>query len=176
MKKCMTDKQKKLAEENHNLIYACLKKYNLPVDEFYDIAAIGLCKAAILFNEEKGYSFSTLACHIINNELKMCFRKNVQKSAIPFDCLLYYQDTVSDVDGHIKEILDFMPDNVNVESEVITNIVIEELAGKLSERDRLVFDMLMLGYRQIDICSVVGLSQPQISRIKRKIIKILEED
>lgn len=49
----MNDEQRKLVENNHNLIYAILHKYNLPIDEYYDVAAIGLCKAAITFDAEK---------------------------------------------------------------------------------------------------------------------------
>ena len=45
----MTEEQKKLAEENHSLIYFYARKYNMSKQEFddmYGILAIGLCKAA----------------------------------------------------------------------------------------------------------------------------------
>ena len=43
----MTDEQEKLVLNNENLIYHILKKYNLSVDEYYDVGVIGLCKEAI---------------------------------------------------------------------------------------------------------------------------------
>ena len=46
----MDEHQKSLVTENHNLIYSFLKKYNLDVDEYYDLAAIGLCNACINYD------------------------------------------------------------------------------------------------------------------------------
>ena len=48
----MTNDQKKFAEENHNLILSFLKKYKLEYEEYYDLAAIGFCKAIVSFKIE----------------------------------------------------------------------------------------------------------------------------
>ena len=55
----MTKEQQKLVEENHGLIYSFLAKHNLPIEEYYDLAAIGLCKASITYQNET--TFSTYA-------------------------------------------------------------------------------------------------------------------
>lgn len=172
----MNDEQRKLVEDNHNLIYAILHKYNLPIDEFYGVAAIGLCKAAITFDVEKGYLFSTYACVVIKNELKLVFRRNASERAIPFDKLTYYQSVISDGDGKETELLDIIPDNTDIEADIIANETIKQVYGKLSERDRRVFDLLILGHGQKEIGNIVGYSQPYISRIKSKIVKLLKED
>lgn len=49
----MTDEQKQLVEQNHNLIYFYLYRHNLSIEEYYDVAAIGLCKAAITFKKRQ---------------------------------------------------------------------------------------------------------------------------
>ena len=54
----LTKEQQKLVLNNHNLIYKCLKKYNLSAEEYYDIAAYALCKAALHFDPDKGCRFS----------------------------------------------------------------------------------------------------------------------
>ena len=41
----LTNDQRKLVEQNHNLIYAFLHTKNLNIEEWYDICAISLCKA-----------------------------------------------------------------------------------------------------------------------------------
>ena len=43
----LTKEQKELVENNHKLIYYYIHKNGLSVDEYYDILAIGLCKAAL---------------------------------------------------------------------------------------------------------------------------------
>ena len=172
----MNDEQRKLVEDNHNLIYAMLHKYNLSIDEYYDVAAIGLCKAAIMFDAEKRYLFSTYACVVMENELKLVFRHNTNGKSIPLDKLTYYQSVISDSDGKEIERLSFIPDNVDVESEVMTNEVAKRVYSTLSEQDRRIIHMFELGYKQKEIAKNVGCSQPHISRIKTKIIKLLKED
>ena len=49
----MTEEQRKLVEDNHNLIYSFLQKYHLTIDEYYGLAAIGLCKAGKTYNGQK---------------------------------------------------------------------------------------------------------------------------
>lgn len=172
----MNDEQRKLVEDNHNLIYACLRKYNLSIDEYYDVVAIGLCKAAITFDEKSECAFSTYAYLLMQHEIDMVFRHNTRKRAIPLDQITYYQNVISDSDGKETERLRFISDNVDIESEVIANDSIKQVRSKLKERDRIVFDLLALDYRQKEIGKIIGCSQPHISRIKRKIIKLLEED
>ena len=63
----MTDEQRKLVEDNHNLIYGFLNKKEL-TDDYYDIVALGLCKAAMNYDESKG-RFSTLAFKCMDREI-----------------------------------------------------------------------------------------------------------
>ena len=48
----MTRESQRLVEDNHNLIYKFLRNHNLE-DDWYDVAAIGLCKAANNYNSDK---------------------------------------------------------------------------------------------------------------------------
>ena len=56
----MTEYQKQLVIENHNLIYRFLQKEKLNMEDWYDLSAIGMCKAAKTFNEGT-YKLSTNA-------------------------------------------------------------------------------------------------------------------
>lgn len=64
----LNDEQRKLVADNHNLIYQYLIDNNLPQDEYYDIAAIGLCKAALKYDTSKG-AFSTYVYKAIKNNI-----------------------------------------------------------------------------------------------------------
>ena len=75
---------------NENLIYHILKKYNLSVDEYYDVGVIGLCKAAISYNSNFGFTFSTYACKCIENGVKLEFRN--QSKRIHPDMLIYIDE------------------------------------------------------------------------------------
>ena len=46
----LNDEQRKLVEQNHNLIYSAMTKCGIrrqDFDDYYGFASIGLCKAAI---------------------------------------------------------------------------------------------------------------------------------
>ena len=62
--------QKKLFEDNHNLIYSYAKKKHISSEKWYDVLAIGLCKAARSFDPDKG-KFSTWAYRFFDNEIRI---------------------------------------------------------------------------------------------------------
>ena len=64
----MTDEQRKLAEDNHNLIYAFLNRRGMDSDEWYGAAAVGLCHAAITYDPAK-YTFATYAYRCMLSEI-----------------------------------------------------------------------------------------------------------
>jgi RNA polymerase sigma factor (sigma-70 family) len=78
--RALTSEQQKLVEDNHSLIYQFLHKLNLDIEEFYGIAAIGLCKAAMSYGTSNKVVFSTYAHHVMHAEIKNEFiRLNAQK-------------------------------------------------------------------------------------------------
>lgn len=76
----MTAEQQKLAEENHNLIYGYAEQNDIDLDEYYDVLAIGLCKAAIRYNENKG-KFSTFAFVTMGTEYLKILRDTSKKAS-----------------------------------------------------------------------------------------------
>lgn len=61
----LNDDQKKLVEDNHKLIWFVINKYHLDAEEYWDILAIALCKAAKRYKAEKKIKFSTFATHCL---------------------------------------------------------------------------------------------------------------
>ena len=71
----LTEEQKKLVEDNHNLIYWFARKKHIDIEEYYDILAQGLCIAAHNYNSSKG-SFSAYAYLVMNTEMQKEHRKS----------------------------------------------------------------------------------------------------
>lgn len=167
----MTDKQRKLVEDNHNLIYSFLHKYSLDIEEFYDLAAIGLCKAAKSYDSDVS-KFSTYAFWCMHNEVMMEVRKEKAGHRIPKSMTYYYQDSFCTKDEDI-EYIDTIPNKIHVENEVISKLTMEKLMTQLNNRDRLIFELFSLGYKQVEIAKLAGCSQPQVCRVKKKIENII---
>ena len=156
----------KIVEENHNLIYAFLNKCHLPTNEYYDLAAIGLCKAAKTWDCDR-QKFSTYAYTCMFNEVMGEKRKYRCKKRINNDELI-------SLDAHIDEeqklsILDIINDSYSLEDEIITNIDVSNFVKSLKGRDRAIVDLFTLGYVQDDVANIIGVSQATISRIKKKL-------
>ncbi len=68
MDDALSKDQQDLVSDNHNLIYSYANKMNLDINEYYDLLAIGLCKAAKMYDPNRGYAFSTYAYFVMRNE------------------------------------------------------------------------------------------------------------
>lgn len=63
----LNTEQRKLVEDNHDLIYGFMVKYKLDFNNWYDVCAIGLCKASVIYDNST--CFSTLAYRCMYNEV-----------------------------------------------------------------------------------------------------------
>lgn len=105
----LTAEQKKLVEDNIKLIYFALRKFNYPVEEYYDVAAIGLCEAAEKFDPDQGGKFSPYAIQGIRLRLAYENRRD-KKHPLPNISL----DLNIDENENLS-ILDTIPSDFNIE-------------------------------------------------------------
>lgn len=73
----LTDEQKQLVEQNLGLVHACANRFRGRGEEYEDLfqaGSVGLIKAALGFNSELGFKFSTYAVPAILGEIKRIFR------------------------------------------------------------------------------------------------------
>lgn len=111
--------QQQIVSDNHNLIYSFANRNGVNLDDYYDVLAIGLCKAAMIYDETKG-KFSTLAYTAMNNEYKQVLRKLTAQRIIPQDKILSMDVRVqSETDESSASFADLIPDqNVCVEQRL----------------------------------------------------------
>lgn len=124
---------------------------NLSQDEYYDIVAIGLCKAAIKYNKDCKYKFSTYAYHAISNTLKndkiYDNRHNVE--TISFN-------NIVTLEGHDieDEYVNFLESDEVVEDRVMTRNHFEWFIENMSNREL-----------QICMCKFYNMSDRKISKL-----------
>lgn len=170
----MTEEAKKLVEDNHNLIYSFINKYNLSIEEHYDLAALGLCRAAMSYDSDKS-AFSSYAYTAMFRYVFSEIRNQKAEKRIPENMIRHYQaERYTDKDQTVM-LMNVIPAKENFADEVLSKIIIDEYMSKLKNRDRKAIILLIKGYKQQEISPIVGCEQPQISRIKRKFIKYLKE-
>ena len=160
----LTEEQKKLVEENHNLIYWFAKKYHVPIEEYYDVLAQGLCMAAYHYDPSK-CSFSTYAYLCMNTEMHVEYRKTLRKSEIPQGNIFHYENA--------WQLSDLIPTNEKTENKVIDRISYENLISLLNDilndKDKEVLTHILNGLTMREIAKIEGTSHQAIKKKKKKI-------
>lgn len=165
--------------QNHNLIYSFLRHHNLNIEDYYDIVAIGLVKAAQTFQEEKSSKFSSYAYFVMWNEIKNEWRKNSAQHRETQKYLVSYNQNIKNnsEDGKII-FLDCLPDiNCSVENEIIIKTIVENFVKKIKNPNhKKIFYMHISGYKQREIAEEFNVTPSNISRIINKLLKQLKKE
>ena len=91
------------------MIYSFLYSNQFSLEEHYDVAAIGLCKAAINFNPNKGYSFATYAYKSMMMNILQELRKGKNAKSIPEYQIYYYQAKMKNDEEDTNSHLNYLP-------------------------------------------------------------------
>ena len=152
------------------MIYSFLYKDHLDVEEWYDIAAIGLCKAANTYNNDKS-EFSTYAYKCMYTTIIMEKRKENAMRTIPQNQIVYYENQVneSSKDNDTSTFLNYIPSKQDIENETISALSLENIENELVGNKKKVFLLLRVGYTQCEISKIIGISKQRVSKIKQEI-------
>ena len=170
----------KLILDNENLIYYVIKNSNIygEAEELYSYGMIGLVKAANGFDDSKNMSFSSYAYSCIRNEIYMYFRQIKRQPQNPISL----SQSIECRDDNLC-IEDLIPDDTNLEEDLIHNDMIDKLydsINKLDDKEKFIIKHLyhldeddLLTQR--DLAKILNTSQVQISRIKKRSINKLKK-
>ena len=173
-----------LIERNLRLVAHVIKKYqNLEEDpeDLISIGTIGLIKAVVTFNPNKGNRLAAYASRCIENEILMHLRSK-RKSAKEISL---YEPIGTDREGNEIKLYDIIEtDEIDVPEKIHLKENIQKLYEKveneLSAREKLVLKMrygLYSGeeYTQREIARQIGISRSYVSRIEKSAIQKLRE-
>ena len=168
-----------LIERNLRLVAHVIKKYqNLEEapEDLLSIGTIGLIKAVVTFNPEKGNRLATYASRCVENEILMHLRAK-KKSAKEISL---YEPIGTDREGNEIKLYDIIEtDEADVPEKICLKENIQKLYEKveneLSQREKLVLKMrygLYNGeeYTQREIARQLGISRSYVSRIEKSAI------
>ena len=169
----LTEEQRNIVTKNHDLIYAFAHKKNISIDEYYDVLAIGLCKAAKSFDNDKG-EFSTFAYTCMNNELNECWRSLNKKSSIP-ECLIISCDSETereDVDNR-KCFLDVFSDCQSCEYMSYVTMV-HDILDRLTDKEKYIFVNMINETPRQDVANKMGCTVQNMTRYVQNIRNTVE--
>ena len=169
----LTDAQRKLVEENHNLIYKVLYDKGFNIEEWYDVAAIALCNAAALYKPEKDIKFATYAYTSIYFSICRQMDLNKAQHRIPDSVLFSYNKMVPG-DEYERSYADFLPGSGSFEDDIIDVERFKKGLEKLNNRDREIILLLADGHTYKSVGEKFGLSRESIRQILNKYAKAVD--
>jgi RNA polymerase sporulation-specific sigma factor len=153
---------KQLFEKKDKLVYDFLhRKFGtLAFDEdIQQIARLGLWKACLAFDADRGMQFSTLAYRCMQNEVLQHFRRE-KKNVVP-SCSIY--DPFGDPEDGIQLIEALT--SVDRADDCIPTMAYEKALASISDRDKRIVKLCIKGFSQKKVAQEVGISQSVVSRI-----------
>ena len=169
----MTEYQQKLVESNINLAYDYahkhLSEFGYDIDDSIQIASVGLCNAAVNYDESKGFAFSTLAYTFMKNEFLTLRRRNNAKKRNA--CIVYLDDILyDDSDNNKVTISDTIPDGQSIEDQIIVKDQIEYAFNKLDDNCKQIIEYMIANpnLTQTECAKQLNTSQSRISKSIKK--------
>lgn len=175
-----------------NLAYKKAREFNYIAEMFgeYDFedlvqeANIGLYEAYISYDDTKNYVFSTLATRCIENRYKLIIRsKNRQKregekeTNISLDKKSSFGDGDEGRENYESIEAEYITNNL--EENVISSILMEEINSELTEREKIYLLILIKEIKAIRVAEDLGISRAAVHKgllkTKKKIKYLLEE-
>ena len=173
-----------LIERNLRLVAHVIKKYQYldeDPEDLISIGTIGLIKAVVTFNPDKGNRLAAYASKCVENEILMYLRAKKKTSKE----ISLYEPIDTDREGNEIKLYDIIEtDEADVPEKIHLKENIQKLYDKveneLSQRERLVLKMrygLYNGeeYTQREIARQLGISRSYVSRIEKSAVEKLRE-
>lgn len=171
-KEPLTEEQQELVTKNHNLIYGYAYKRKISIDDYYDVLAIGLCKAAKSYDNKK-YEFSTFAFKCMDNEINATLKCLHKKTAIPDNLIMSYDSSVfeENFDGGLS-LAETVPDTKSCD-DAMCNVMMKEIISDLTQRESMVLKYLICGLTHSEIAEKLGCNRQNVTyfvgRIRKKL-------
>ena len=169
----------KLIEHNLRLVVFIAKKFENKLETLEDlvsIGSIGLIKGINTYKIDKNIRLATYASRCISNEILMYLRKNKKRLGdVSFEEALSFDSEGNEL--HLEDIIGTGEDITYKEYEKKVDIsLLKEHLEVLDDRDK---QIILLRYykqkTQTEISKILGISQVQVSRIEKKILKGLKQ-
>lgn len=171
----MHDKYEELYKENERLVYKFATTYKLLNDEdMMQNLKMAMFRAITKYDSSKGFALSTYIYIALFHEYQYSFRDKYLK-------LEFADNVINDENGKSSDIFDFIEDksNVDIDYEIdkqdIMNKINEYLETCELEYKDMFTDYYFNGVKQKQLSEKYGLSQGQVSRKLKSIIKSLQE-
>lgn len=173
-----------LIEENNGLIWSVVRRFwyrQIEPEDLYQIACIGFIKAVRRFDFTYEVELSTYAVQYIFGEIKKFLRddgiikisRHIKETGFKvkiesINQLMYEDSSCEKQERIVAE---------DTEEEMINKVLISSLLEHLKIRDKEIIELRYFKEKtQTEVAGILGISQVQVSRIERRLLKELKQE
>lgn len=173
----LTDFERKIATENHNLIYDFLHRYGYSMETYYDVAVFGFLKAVQIYNRREDlrnkYDFPFISQQYMRSEIGNHFRTEDAMKRKP-------SETVVSLDAEYLEMENLyncigVVGGKSPELEVLESEQVTEFLNSLSDTQRKIMKMKIDGYSSKEIYLSLEMKPSTYYGKVHRIKKVLAE-
>ena len=154
----------RLVMENAGLVWSIVRRFigrGPEPDDLFQIGNIGLIKAIDHFDTELGVRFSTYAVPMITGEIRRFLRD---------DGMIKVSRPLKELAGKVGAARE------KLEADLGREPTVEELLSRLGEKEQQIIKMRYFeNMTQTVIAGRLGISQVQVSRLEKKILREMRE-
>lgn len=166
--------KEQLFNENINFAYSIANKYmnySLEIEDIRQQALMGLWKAAMIYDETRGFKFITLANTVIRNSINTYLRSIKKHSNNDMSIYTKLEDTDLTLQDIVK-------DKSNVIAELEDELDAQTLLNKICNvKYRFVIEENLIKDRKLeDIASDMNISKTYVCALKQRGLKELRKE
>ena len=167
----MTERQRELAEQKHDLIYIFMRKYRIDPEEYYDALAIAYCECIMAWREEKVRE-GTIEGFVIHGmsmrwkNIKRMERQDMRKAN--YGCIRLDAPLGEDGGLALRDLLTDEESAPKEESERLHELLTKSRKILKREKDRSLLEKMAEGKSVREIAEEWGVSRQCVyNRLKR---------
>lgn len=169
----LTEMEKRMAEENHNLVYSFLHRHGYSIEEFYNVVIFGYLRGIQVYNRKedirKKYQLAFICERNMLAETKDYFRSQNSQKRKPMEITVSLDINYAETDNIYNLVA-----GKSVEDEVLESKQVDEMMENLSEVQRDILKLKLEGYDNKEILSLLGIPSSSFYKEMNRIKVIME--
>lgn len=172
----LTKMEKRMTEENHNLVYSFLHKHRYSIEEFYNVVIFGYLRGIQVYNRRedlrKKYQLAFICEQYMRVEIGNYFRTENSQKRKPMETIISLDSSYTETDSLYN-----LVGGKSAEDELMESELIEELLENLSEVQRDILKLKLEGYGNKEVYLALEIPSStfykEMSRIKIVVEKLV---
>lgn len=170
----LTVTEKRMSEENHNLVYNFLHRYGYSIESYYNIAIFGYLKAVQIYNRRKDlqekYDFPFIAWQYMRSEIGNNTRTENSQKRKPTEGIISLDVEYAEMENLYNAV-----GGKSAEDDVLEDELLNDIMENLSDLQRKIAQLKINGYSNKEVYVIVGM-QPSTYYKEMKRIRAIVAD